>query len=581
MSHLKRAKTSAQHARTRAAIQRGCVTALLLFSATPALLVANANQRDLGHSDMVVVISASAFALTLLLAVIQVLPRTGMITLLIVSLISIPQSWFVFHYGWPLDSNALSLIAETNIAEAMDFLGSIPVWTWLLALTPVALAVLSFATRSTECVPERKTSQYRFVALSALGLIAISVSASWASAVGIHEVPDATFPAAPRGQALALRAAYPASLPLLILDYSRDRNSLQKATERNLAFQFGASQVVPRQQRRVFLVVVGETARADHFQLNGYNRETTPRLSRTEDIISFTRMYSRSTFTRLSVPVILSRKPPESFAATFHEASIVSAFREAGFLTSWISLQAPLGYHESPTSVHAREADHVVFLNPVDYRSSGKLDDAGLVALERLIEETSGQDLFVVLHALGSHFRYSDRYPRSFAKFLPDHRKNRPLRLFAKGDKDYLVNSYDNSILFTDHVLATAIELLKGLPQTESWLMYVSDHGEALFDDCRNYSGHGHSAKATQSVAALFWPSPSFASRHPDLIANMTHNRNELTSTAMMFETLVSLGGLSVPNPRAQNDLARRNLRIPIEVANVEALDAEACQTPN
>lgn len=564
------------NSRLKTVLKHICTALLLLLSGAPTLLLVSLNQRDLDHHDLLVIVAGSALGLVFIFALTRIAPRIGLLVLSLIALISVPQSWFVYNFGWTLDPNALSLIAETNIAEAMDLLGSITLGVWLLAVSPPVLAILCLLV--SEKVPTHRTSRdARLAGLSAAGAAAIFAGVTWVGAGGSPNVPDATFPAAPRGQALAIRAAYPASLALLFSDYMRDRSSLESAIERSLTFRFEASAISRQQQRRVFVLVIGETVRADHLQLNGYERQTTPRLSKTPDVISLSRMYSRSTFTRLSVPVILSRKPPESVAATFQEASIVRAFREAGYVTSWISLQAPIGYHESPTSVHAKEAHQTVFLNPADYRSNGKRDDAALPALQTQLAQTMGQDVFIVIHMLGSHFRYSDRYPARFSRFLPDRRENQQLKLFSETDKDYLVNSYDNSILFTDYVLSSMIQLLGSLPEAESWLMYVSDHGEALFDDCRKLSGHGQSAKATQSVAAIFWPSPVFKARNHALVANIKENRNQLTSTAMMFETLVSLGGFHVPNPRPQNDLTQLALRIPTEVQDVERLDAEAC----
>lgn len=559
---------------------RGCHALLLTISAMPAFFLALENQRDLRQHELLVAVSASALALALLSVLTRLYPRAATLALTLVALFAIPQTWFVLAYGWPFDSNTLSLVAETNIAEASDFVASIAWWTWLLALVPIVLTVPLFLAAPRKYSPEQRASQRRLLSLIATGLAFLSISASWMAEGGAPAVPDDTFPAAPRGYALALRAAYPASLPVLAWDYHQDRTSLSHAVERNRSFSFGATRARSTDARRIYVLIIGETARGDHLELNGYHRETNPRLSAFPELLSFTRMYSRSTFTRLSVPVILSRKPPESESATFHESSIIAAFREAGFRTAWISLQAPLGYHESPTSVHAAEADEVTFLNPVDYRSSGQHDDAAIPAVQDFISRTSQEDLFIVVHLLGSHFRYSDRYPGSFAQFVPDKREERPLRLFAMDDRTHLLNSYDNSVLFTDHVLASLIELLKSSPEAESWLMYVSDHGEALFDDCRNLSGHGMQSKATHSVAALFWPSEVFSAGQPEQVANLRSNRHLLTSTAMLFETLASAGGINIPKPRENNDLTKQTLRTPSEVAEIEKLDADACTTP-
>ncbi|UWX04332.1 sulfatase-like hydrolase/transferase [Pseudoxanthomonas sp. NC8] len=159
-------------------------------------------------------------------------------------------------------------------------------------------------------------------------------------------------------------------------------------------------------------------------------------------------MYTVSTFTRLSVPVLLSRKPAGSAAATFDEASILTAFKEAGFDTTWVSTQAPLGFHESPVSLLAAEADRRLFLNPADYRNSGRHDDAVLPVLRELLDASGGRDQFILVHLLGSHFQYVDRYPAAAAAFKPDRPPGRAARLFDRADREYLLNAYDNTVLF-------------------------------------------------------------------------------------------------------------------------------------
>lgn len=556
-------------------LRRLSLTTLFTGAALPAILVVTRNQRDMDANELLVVIAASAFSLALMGTLLLRFPRIGLTLLLLIAVVAVPQAWFVINYGWTIDANALSLIAETNTAEAMDLLGSISPPIYAILLAPVILTLLSWP-RPSGSLKRSGREHTRIGLLSAVGLGAISGTAILAGAAASPSIPDATFPPAPQGHALALRAAYPAGLAVTLLDYYRERRSLSNVFERHKEFRFGASPTRSTRTRRIYLLVIGETARADHLALNGYFRNTTPNLSRRSDLISFTRMYSASTFTRLSVPVILSRKPSESIAATFEEPSIIRAFREVGFGTHWISLQAPVGYHESPVSIHAKEAETATFLNPVDYRSHGKHDDAALPVLRNLIDRDN-RDLFIVIHTLGSHFRYSDRYPARFRKFLPDRRADRPLRLFSADDKEHLVNSYDNSLLFTDYVLDRIIQMLSDTPNIESWMFYISDHGEALFDDCRMFSGHGHSARSTHSVASIFWYSKTYAQQNPAALKALRRHSTTLTSTSMMFETLASLGGIDVPGTRTENDMTALSLRVPKEVEHVETEDARAC----
>ncbi len=304
------------------------------------------------------------------------------------------------------------------------------------------------------------------------------------------------------------------------------------------------------------VLVIGETGRADHWALNGYSRDSTPRLSSRNDLISFTKFYSRATFTRLSVPVILSRKPPGSVEATFGERSLLQAAREAGYHTVWLSNQAPMGFHDSPITVLAKDADDVRFVSPVDYRHAGVRDEDLLPHVRRLLAADQ-RDLFLVIHTMGSHFRYRDRYRPEDAVFLPDKPEHGDARLYDPNHKEYLVNGYDNSIRATDRFLDGLIAQL-GKLDAASWMFYVADHGEALFDDCRAESGHGQSSPATHHVAAVWWGSEAYIKHAPEAVRNLRANADAMLSTSMVFDTTTRLAGIDVPGYRQSYDFFPR-----------------------
>lgn len=353
-------------------------------------------------------------------------------------------------------------------------------------------------------------------------------------------------------------------------DFFAERHALQNAIIEHSSFRFSITAPPTSKHRRIDVLVIGESSRGDHWGINGYARDTTPELITQHDIVSFRRMYTYWTYTRLAVPTMISRKPPTLQLDTFPEASVVTVFKQAGFHTAWISLQAPVGEHDSPIAVYAAEADEVHFLNPIDYRFHGNHDDAAIAELQHVVATNPARDLFVIIHLLGSHFRYTDRYPRLYARFLPDNPPGAITELFNRNDKQELINGYDNSILLTDHVINSLISELASQKNVSSWLLYSSDHGEALFDDCRMQSGHGSTSRATQLVSALFWASPLYRTNHPGKISQLESHADVLTSTAMFFETMTDLADIKVEGNRPGNSLASSPLRLPTEVAHAE-----------
>lgn len=549
---------------------------LLLLIISPSLWLTSENHIGLSPDECLVVVTASIFSLMLVIAPYRQWPRATVAFMALLAVLALPQLAFISEYGWPIDANALSLIAETNPAEAADIVGSIP----LSSIAALAMVGLLTTTAWSRPPPARWPGK-RLAIYGAFGFGCINLLAYLSGGAAAATSPDSPFSPPAEQQALALRGAYPAGVPWVVADYFMERRALVHAFKLNQSFRFGISKASSSPHRRVYVLVIGETTRADRWGLNGYARNTTPLLSQRPEIVSFNRMYSASTFSRLAVPLLISRKPPGLGSATFKEASIVTVFKEAGFHTAWVSLQAPVGFHESPISVHAYEADEMIFLNPTDYRSHGQLDGAAIPALERVLSAAEDHDTFVIIHTLGSHFRYTDRYPVNFARFLPDRPSDRAAQLFRPEDREVLSNAYDNTIAYIDVVLNSIIGKLQARAGTESWMLYASDHGEALFDDCRMLSGHGQFASQTQSVAALFWPSLLYARNHPDRVDAMRQHQTSLVSTAMVFETITSLAGFTVPGNRTDNSLAEKRLRLPVEVLNAEAGQLKACPNAN
>jgi len=222
------------------------------------------------------------------------------------------------------------------------------------------------------------------------------------------------------------------------------------------------------------IMVVGETARADHFSLNGYHRLTNPNLSSEKGLISFTNFSSCGTSTAISVPCMFSYSNREDFKpkqarSTENALDILS---EAGVSVLW----------RDNNSSSKGVANRVIY---EDFRSlernpvcDPECRDIGMLSgLQEYINIQQG-DILIVLHQMGSHGpAYYKRYPKEFNKFQPS---CNTLELSSCTNEE-ITNAYDNSILYTDYFLSEVIKLLKkNTPEYETTMLYVSDHGESL-----------------------------------------------------------------------------------------------------
>lgn len=255
----------------------------------------------------------------------------------------------------------------------------------------------------------------------------------------------------------------------------------------------------------------------------------------------------------MSVPVIISRKSGQDQQYFSSEKSLVAAFAEAGFATAWLSTQSPLGVHDSSVALHAAEADQVQYLNPVGYKKAGFYDEILVKALQKILAQQAQKQL-IVLHTLGSHFSYADRYPDHFDLFQPSG-KHQAIGMHDRANKEMLNNAYDNTVAYTDQLL---FNLIRTLQQQEaiSSLLYVSDHGENLFDGQCGKSGHGHHTEYDYRVAALWWGSAQFHHQYPTMAGHLRTNRHRPLSTTQIFHTMVDLAQISYPQAQSQMSFA-------------------------
>jgi len=466
---------------------------------------------------------------------------------------------YILRYERVWNEHVFAIIRETNIQEAIAWLG-LSGWL-LLACGMAAILVGTVITwRYATSLPRLPTRWRIILVLSGVMAFGVVCVPDWVDQdLTFNENNQLTKPAQATVTQLStqltgnfdrpgLNDLFPWGLPDRIRRYLALQEGLQNARQALADFRFGALQTPDRaKDKEVFVLVIGETGRPDRWQLNGYERPTNPRLRELKGLVSFTNATTGWAWTRMSVPVILSRKPSSSIFSFFPERSIISAFREAGFWTAWYSMHGPIGFHESAVALYASEANDVRYINPADYRSSGGYDSALLAPLDLALSRKDHKK-FIVLHTLGSHYNYAHRIPPEFEVFEPSLRGRRYSDLHDRAQRERLNNSYDNSIRYTDYVLAEIIQRLKDTGQITT-LLYVADHGENLFDGDCDKAGHGHNTVHDYRIAAMWWNSVEFSRRYPGIIALMSARRNSPWSTESVFNTLLDIAGITTVVP--------------------------------
>ncbi|MFC0134815.1 phosphoethanolamine transferase [Massilia eurypsychrophila] len=499
--------------------------------------------------------------------------------LLLPAFVAVPTEVYLFtYYGQGISTHHLGIIAETAPKEAIEFLGQ-KVWGMLM----VMVGVLAWwgttwqAARRTRDLDWTDSSRKVTLAALALGVavwaygyefgvaarpaavaalpgpIALAKAAAPAASKNASAVAGAgltgwKLPPLPRRAMLPFEfepfaQSWPFGLVARGVDFYKERKYLAELGQRSASFTFGAHQASPDSEQETVVLVLGESSRFDRWSLNGYERDTNPLLSQEANLVMLPDVITSVSATRLSVPVIISRKTAmQSLKDGFYEKSFITAYKEAGFKTFWISNQVSFGKFDTPVSVFAKEADVIAFLNLGGFQNNSNFDEILFAPFKSAVADRAPKKLIVV-HSLGSHWNYSQRYPKQFDKWQPSlfgidkpvytDRRNKPM----------LNNSYDSSILYTDWFLARLIGKLKQSQQRTS-MLYVSDHGQTLYDKSCKLAFHGHNTKHEFHVPAFVWYSDQFEARYPAKVGQLARHKRARLATENMFHTLLDLADI-------------------------------------
>lgn len=317
-----------------------------------------------------------------------------------------------------------------------------------------------------------------------------------------------------------------------------ERQKLSEAyLEQSKDFVFNAVHTDNDTLPKVVVLVIGETSRAANWQLNGYERETTPMLAQTPNITVFTDCMSQSNTTHKSIPILLSPATADDYSTLYHSKGLLAAFNEAGFHTAFISNEPR---NNSFNDHLGEQAQEVLFLR--DTMEGTPMDSLLLPEVERVLSANQG-NLMVVVHTYGSHSTYSDRYERNQAYYTPD-----VVLKATRDNRESLINAYDNTIRYTDRFLHSIITMLQQQERPAA-MLYASDHGEDIYDDRRNLFLHASPWPSYYQlhVPFLVWTNDLYAHSYAERVALMQSRTAEPIQTDCVFPTMLGLGGVSTP----------------------------------
>jgi len=347
---------------------------------------------------------------------------------------------------------------------------------------------------------------------------------------------------------------FPADLLINTWDALEKRNQNKNFEKEVKHFSFGARQNSPNQENETYILIIGETARRHNFHIYGYERQTTPELEKIENIVAFSDVNSCGTLTLISLPQMITRADPDHFDLQFKEKTIVDLFREAGFYTAWIGVQNI----SSPIVKRLKNVTDYTYFSTSDISSGHFFDTDVLNNIQQVLNDKKHKKKLIVIHTLGSHFRYSNRYPSDFEKYKPNIAKSGYSNIGPEY-KNELVNSYDNSILFTDYFLSSVIKKLENT-NAISGMIYLSDHGENLYDDGKTiFHGGEKPTPYEYEIPYLVWFSEKFQNFYPEKAEALHNNKNKKASSTSTFYTLAEMANIGYRNSESEKKKSLAN----------------------
>ena len=429
--------------------------------------------------------------------------------------------------GVLITSDQIQNLMQTDIAEARDT-WSWHLLTWTLGMTVVPIIVILMM----KIKPEPIIRQLLHKVIASV--------VSLAMVLGLLFVFYVDFAAIFRENRDLKGMISPQNMIASFASYYK-----KKAPKENLPLVvYGEDAVMQKAQAtslpKLMVLVVGETARAENFSLNGYSKNTNPKLSQ-QDILNFSRVSSCGTATAVSVPCMFSGMPRKEYEERLasHREGLLDIAQRAGYQVTWID-------NNSGCKGTCDRVNQFKIPEPLQQKwckDKECFDDIlidSFKAYLATIPQDDNRPRLIVLHQMGSHGpAYYKRVPAQFNVFKPTCDTN----AIQGCSREALLNTYDNTLLYTDYVLDSLIETLKNTTKYQTALWYLSDHGESTGESGMYLHGAPYAIAPTQQthIPMLMWFSTVWKNQAKQQVKCLAQQGRQELSQDNLFPTMLSL----------------------------------------
>lgn len=454
----------------------------------------------------------------------------------------------------PISIGLMSAILNTNNQEAFELIYSLKGYVILFILTLILYYWVLFTRIENKPI---FTVKGKIVVFSLFALFNIAL---WGTMWKMSDYTDGVvyrMRAANSNFLMKYKKVYPCDLMAATTEVFAMEREIDRMQEQLKDFSFRAERQDTIPGKEIYVLVIGESSRYGNYSLNGYNRPTSPLLDKQKNLVSYSKALTTSNLTNIAIQQILTRATPDNPDIAYKEKALPDAFIECGFSTAWLASQS-----SSDRFVKRITADmDYTFFSTTDFDSADNYDGKLLPHLDSVLSLDKQKQL-IVIHTLGSHFRYNARYPESFCRFTPSLHDNTGYDVVSPSNKEMLVNSYDNSICYTDYVLNEIIRKVDA-EKAVSAVVYLSDHAENLYDDERNLAVHGNTEPSIYElhIPLFIWTSAAYRYARPEKVEAIEDHKEKKVSTSNLFHSFLDIAALSYPEEDKGESVASPEFR--------------------
>ena len=347
--------------------------------------------------------------------------------------------------------------------------------------------------------------------------------------------------------------------------YTRYKKAVKETKKLMNSFdeRFKDIKVNDSSEEATYVLVIGESFSKHHSSLYGYPRDTSPNMLKrknNEEIFIFDDVVSPHHYTRDTLLKLVTEYSHDNDINFAESMNIIDLFKKAGYKTFWLSNQEDFAYNGAGLTAVANRADKVVFTEKSMSDTKIKAEDGILIPYINEALNDSSKKKFIVIHLFGSHAAYEHRYPKEFEYFS----KNLDEKYFNDMQKENkkIVNEYHNALRYNDYLMEEIIESIDKNSKN-SYLVYLSDHGQIVYDDNLNFVGNILPEQNIKSIEIpmLVWLSEDYKKNNLEKVKDIKDSKNKKYSSEDLLYLLVDLSNFNYSNHKEEKSLINKNFR--------------------